>query len=99
MFRLLQASTATSDPYFSHFDPRTEHQSYKDAQQRLEETHREKVRRVLKSIIITVSDLNEVRTAKKKLLSILYYSACAAFSNTVNNVTHIFLNIIYFLRI
>lgn len=38
-----QASTATSDPYFSHFDPRTEHQSYKDAQQRLEETHREKV--------------------------------------------------------
>lgn len=39
----LQASTATSDPYFSHFDPRTEHQSYKDAQQRLEETHREKV--------------------------------------------------------
>ncbi|XP_060804245.1 amyloid-beta-like protein isoform X2 [Amyelois transitella] len=42
------ASTATSDPYFSHFDPRTEHQSYKDAQQRLEETHREKITKVMK---------------------------------------------------
>lgn len=46
---LLQASTATSDPYFSHFDPRTEHQSYKDAQQRLEETHREKV--IIKNLV------------------------------------------------
>lgn len=43
-----QSSTATSDPYFSHFDPRTEHQSYKDAQQRLEETHREKITKVMK---------------------------------------------------
>ncbi|XP_047028162.1 amyloid-beta-like protein isoform X3 [Helicoverpa zea] len=42
------ASSATSDPYFSHFDPRTEHQSYKDAQQRLEETHREKITKVMK---------------------------------------------------
>ncbi|KAL4715783.1 hypothetical protein ACJJTC_006362 [Scirpophaga incertulas] len=42
------ASTATSDPYFSHFNPRTEHQSYKDAQQRLEETHREKITKVMK---------------------------------------------------
>ncbi|GBP37869.1 Amyloid-beta-like protein [Eumeta japonica] len=42
------AAAATSDPYFSHFDPRTEHQSYKDAQQRLEETHREKITKVMK---------------------------------------------------
>ncbi|XP_038212526.1 amyloid-beta-like protein isoform X5 [Zerene cesonia] len=42
------ASSATSDPYFSHFDPRTEHQSYKDAQQRLEETHREKITKVMR---------------------------------------------------
>ncbi|XP_050677428.1 amyloid-beta-like protein isoform X3 [Leptidea sinapis] len=41
-------STATSDPYFSHFDPRTEHQNYKDAQQRLEETHREKITKVMR---------------------------------------------------
>lgn len=42
------ASTSTAaptpDPYFTHFDPRTEHQSYKEAQQRLEESHREKVK-------------------------------------------------------
>ncbi|XP_037915266.1 amyloid-beta-like protein isoform X3 [Hermetia illucens] len=45
---------ATVDPYFTHFDPRLEHQSYK-AQQRLEETHREKVTRVMKDW----SDLEE----------------------------------------
>ncbi|XP_059480072.1 amyloid-beta-like protein isoform X2 [Neocloeon triangulifer] len=33
----------TPDPYFTHFDPRGEHQAYKEAQQRLEEMHREKV--------------------------------------------------------
>jgi len=36
----------TPDPYFTHFDPRLEHQAYKDAQQRLEEMHREKVTKV-----------------------------------------------------
>lgn len=45
----------TPDPYFTHFDPRTEHQSYKEAQQRLEESHREKVTRVMKDW----SDLEE----------------------------------------
>ncbi|KAJ6636255.1 Amyloid-beta-like protein [Pseudolycoriella hygida] len=47
--------SASPDPYFTHFDPRAEHQSYKDAQQRLEETHREKVTRVMKDW----SDLEE----------------------------------------
>lgn len=46
---------ATPDPYFTHFDPRNEHQSYKEAQERLEETHREKVTRVMKDW----SDLEE----------------------------------------
>ncbi|XP_015041410.2 amyloid-beta-like protein isoform X5 [Drosophila pseudoobscura] len=49
----------TSDPYFTHFDPHYEHQSYKvsqkEAQQRLEESHREKVTRVMKDW----SDLEE----------------------------------------
>lgn len=36
----------TPDPYFMHFDPRREHQDYKQAQHRLEETHREKVTKV-----------------------------------------------------
>lgn len=45
----------TPDPYFTHFDPRVEHQSYKEAQERLEESHREKVTRVMKDW----SDLEE----------------------------------------
>uniref|UniRef100_A0A1Y1MPM3 Amyloid-beta-like protein n=3 Tax=Neoptera TaxID=33340 RepID=A0A1Y1MPM3_PHOPY len=45
----------TPDPYFTHFDPRNEHQSYKEAQERLEEAHREKVTRVMKDW----SDLEE----------------------------------------
>jgi amyloid beta A4 protein len=48
-------SVPTPDPYFTHFDPRNEHQSYKEAQERLEETHREKVTRVMKDW----SDLEE----------------------------------------
>ncbi|XP_049794933.1 amyloid-beta-like protein [Schistocerca nitens] len=52
-----QAATPvpTPDPYFTHFDPRIEHQAYKDAQQRLEEQHREKVTKVMKDW----SDLEE----------------------------------------
>ncbi|KAJ8979479.1 hypothetical protein NQ317_000355, partial [Molorchus minor] len=45
----------TPDPYFTHFDPRNEHESYKEAQERLEETHREKVTKVMKDW----SDLEE----------------------------------------
>ncbi|XP_060820038.1 amyloid-beta-like protein isoform X4 [Bombus pascuorum] len=36
-------SQSTPDPYLTHFDPRSEHQSYKQAQMRLEEVHKEKV--------------------------------------------------------
>lgn len=46
---------STPDPYFTHFDPRIEHQAYKEAQQRLEEMHREKVTKVMKDW----SDLEE----------------------------------------
>uniref|UniRef100_T1GI50 E2 domain-containing protein n=1 Tax=Megaselia scalaris TaxID=36166 RepID=T1GI50_MEGSC len=45
----------TVDPYFTHFDPRLEHQSYKvsqkEAQQRLEENHREKVTRKIEELV------------------------------------------------
>ncbi|KRT85318.1 hypothetical protein AMK59_2419 [Oryctes borbonicus] len=51
-----EATTApTPDPYFTHFDPRNEHQNYKEALERLEETHREKVTKVMKDW----SDLEE----------------------------------------
>lgn len=39
-------SQSTPDPYLTHFDPRSEHQSYKQAQMRLEEVHKEKVTKV-----------------------------------------------------
>ncbi|XP_015587566.1 amyloid-beta-like protein [Cephus cinctus] len=45
----------TPDPYLTHFDPRMEHQSYKQAQTRLEEVHKEMVTKVMKDW----SDLEE----------------------------------------
>ncbi|OAD62326.1 Beta-amyloid-like protein [Eufriesea mexicana] len=48
-------SQNTPDPYLTHFDPRSEHQSYKQAQMRLEEVHKEKVTKVMKDW----SDLEE----------------------------------------
>ena len=41
----------TPDPYMTHFDPRSEHQSYKQAQMRLEEVHKEKVTKVSERIV------------------------------------------------
>lgn len=94
------ASTASIiDPYFTHFDPRTEHQSYKvgaempifeinqllqfhpenahfshdsdaissqEAQQRLEETHREKVTRVMKEWSDLEENYQDMRMADPK---------------------------------
>lgn len=45
----------TPDTYFTHFDPRDEHKRYKEALNRLEELHREKVTKVMKDW----SDLEE----------------------------------------
>ncbi|XP_051174949.1 amyloid-beta-like protein isoform X2 [Leptopilina boulardi] len=45
----------TQDPYMTNFDPRSEHKSYKQAQMRLEEVHKEKVTKVMKDW----SDLEE----------------------------------------
>lgn len=45
----------TPDTYFTHFDPRDEHKLYKEALNRLEELHREKVTKVMKDW----SDLEE----------------------------------------
>ena len=40
------------DPYMTHFDPRSEHESYKQAQMRLEEVHKEKVTKVSDDVFI-----------------------------------------------
>uniref|UniRef100_A0A2P2HW38 Beta-amyloid-like protein n=1 Tax=Hirondellea gigas TaxID=1518452 RepID=A0A2P2HW38_9CRUS len=38
----------TRDSYFSRFDPHEEHEAYRNAEQRLEERHREKVSKIMK---------------------------------------------------
>merc|ERR1712060_208505 len=45
----------TADPYFTHYDPREEHEAYKKAERRFEEHHRAKVSKVMKDW----SDLEE----------------------------------------
>merc|ERR1712184_45394 len=45
----------TADPYFTHYDPREEHDAYKKAERRFEEHHRAKVSKVMKDW----SDLEE----------------------------------------
>merc|ERR1712029_570908 len=44
----------TADPYFTHYDPREEHDAYKKAERRFEDHHRAKVSKVMKD-----SDLEE----------------------------------------
>lgn len=48
---LAQTQQGTRDPYMINFDPRSEHKSYKQAQMRLEEVHKEKVTKVRKVYI------------------------------------------------
>lgn len=69
----------TPDPYLTHFDPRSEHQSYKQAQMRLEEVHKEKVTKVSSILVIiekvrqcisgstTASYLNRYRMEKANI--------------------------------
>merc|ERR1719411_817462 len=45
----------TADPYFTHYDPREEHDAYKKAERRFEDHHRAKVSKVMKDW----SDLEE----------------------------------------
>merc|ERR1712080_89301 len=45
----------TADPYFTHYDPREEHEAYKKAERRFEDHHRAKVSKVMKDW----SDLEE----------------------------------------
>lgn len=58
---------STPDPYLTHFDPRSEHQSYKQAQMRLEEVHKEKVTKV--SSINCNGKSNEVARISYRLSS------------------------------
>ncbi|XP_031635265.1 amyloid-beta-like protein, partial [Contarinia nasturtii] len=71
------------DPYFTHFDPRSEHQSYKEAQQRLEEMHREKVTRVMKDWSDLEEKYQDMRLADPKAAQSFKQRMTARFQTSV----------------
>ncbi|CAO1422906.1 unnamed protein product [Diamesa hyperborea] len=73
----------TPDPYFTHFDPRQEHQSYKEAQQRLEENHREKVTRVMKDWSDLEEKYQDMRLADPKSAQTFKQRMTARFQTSV----------------
>ncbi|XP_017109076.2 amyloid-beta-like protein isoform X9 [Drosophila bipectinata] len=77
----LPPSTAqpTSDPYFTHFDPHYEHQSYK----RLEESHREKVTRVMKDWSDLEEKYQDMRLADPKAAQSFKQRMTARFQTSV----------------
>lgn len=73
----------TADPYFTHFDPHYEHQSYKEAQQRLEENHREKVTRVMKDWSDLEEKYQDMRLADPKAAQSFKQRMTARFQTSV----------------
>lgn len=80
----------TPDPYFTHFDPRYEHQSFKslhaefqEAQQRLEESHREKVTRVMKDWSDLEEKYQDMRLADPKTAQTFKQRMTARFQTSV----------------
>ncbi|XP_030572898.1 amyloid-beta-like protein isoform X7 [Drosophila novamexicana] len=69
----------TSDPYFTHFDPHYEHQSYK----RLEESHREKVTRVMKDWSDLEEKYQDMRLADPKAAQSFKQRMTARFQTSV----------------
>ncbi|XP_018804255.1 PREDICTED: beta-amyloid-like protein isoform X2 [Bactrocera latifrons] len=80
-------SQPTVDPYFTHFDPHYEHQSYKvsqkEAQQRLEESHREKVTRVMKDWSDLEEKYQDMRMADPKQAQTFKQRMTARFQTSV----------------
>ncbi|XP_053949462.1 amyloid-beta-like protein [Anastrepha ludens] len=76
-------SQPTVDPYFTHFDPHYEHQSYKEAQQRLEESHREKVTRVMKDWSDLEEKYQDMRLADPKAAQSFKQRMTARFQTSV----------------
>ncbi|KAH8273519.1 hypothetical protein KR018_009552, partial [Drosophila ironensis] len=73
----------TSDPYFTHFDPHYEHQSYKVSQKRLEESHREKVTRVMKDWSDLEEKYQDMRLADPKAAQSFKQRMTARFQTSV----------------
>ncbi|KAL0280612.1 UNVERIFIED_CONTAM: hypothetical protein PYX00_001847 [Menopon gallinae] len=76
----------TPDPYFTHFDPRVEHQAYKEAQQRLEELHREKVTKVMKDWSDLEERYQDMRTSDPKAAEEFKKRMTQRFQRTVQSL-------------
>ena len=66
----------TADPYFTHYDPREEHDAYKKAERRFEDHHRAKVSKVTYNVSVTPTMLVQ----HSKLMSEEYFSHLTLFS-------------------
>ncbi|KAG8230391.1 hypothetical protein J437_LFUL009864 [Ladona fulva] len=77
------APQPTPDPYFTHFDPRVEHQAFKEAQQRLEEMHREKVTKVMKDWSDLEERYQDMRSSDPKAADDFKRRMTARFQKTV----------------
>lgn len=76
----------TPDPYFTNFDPRAEHQAYKEAQQRLEELHREKVTKVMKDWSDLEERYQDMRSSDPKLAEEFKQRMTLRFQQTVQSL-------------
>lgn len=76
----------TPDPYFTHFDPRMEHRAYKDAQQRLEEMHREKVTKVMKDWSDLEERYQDMRTSDPRMAEEFKQRMTLRFQQTVQSL-------------
>ncbi|BES93060.1 beta-amyloid precursor protein C-terminus [Nesidiocoris tenuis] len=83
-----RASTGipTPDPYFTNFDPKAEHQAYKEAQQRLEELHREKVTKVMKDWSDLEERYQDMRSSDPKLAEEFKQRMTLRFQQTVQSL-------------
>ncbi|KAL1138515.1 hypothetical protein AAG570_008578 [Ranatra chinensis] len=76
----------TPDPYFTNFDPRNEHQAYKEAQQRLEELHREKVTKVMKDWSDLEERYQDMRSSDPRLAEEFKERMTLRFQQTVQSL-------------
>ncbi|KAG8240589.1 Amyloid-like protein 2 [Homalodisca vitripennis] len=76
----------TPDPYFTHFDPRQEHRAYKEAQQRLEEMHREKVTKVMKDWSDLEEKYQDMRTSDPHMAEQFKQRMTLRFQQTVQSL-------------
>uniref|UniRef100_A0A224XKV8 Putative conserved plasma membrane protein n=1 Tax=Panstrongylus lignarius TaxID=156445 RepID=A0A224XKV8_9HEMI len=76
----------TADPYFTNFDPRAEHQAYKEALQRLEELHREKVTKVMKDWSDLEERYQDMRSSDAKVAEEFKQKMTLRFQQTVQSL-------------